>query len=171
MVTDADYRIVYVNPAVEALLGDAEGEIRNGLPQFRAGNLVGQNIDVFHKNPSHQRRLLGGLAAKHQATIAIGGRSFDLTVTPLRLGTGERAGLAVEWADASARLKNLEYSAQVAAISRAQAVIEFELDGIIRALGYSLPEIVGRHHSMFVDEAERNSDSYRQFWAARKSAA
>ncbi|WP_374381621.1 PAS domain S-box protein [Dongia sp.] len=61
---------------------------------------------------------------------------------------------------------------QVAAINRSQAVIHFELDGTITnanknfldLLGYSLEEIKGKHHSMFVDAAERGSAGYRQFW-------
>ncbi|HEX6961961.1 MAG TPA: methyl-accepting chemotaxis protein, partial [Lacipirellula sp.] len=70
-------------------------------------------------------------------------------------------------------LKDLDNTAQIAAISRSQAVIEFDLDGTIRtannnflnALGYSLEDIKGRHHSMFVDEAFRQSGEYREFWA------
>jgi len=66
-----------------------------------------------------------------------------------------------------------EVSGQLAAISRSQAVIEFDLDGTIRTanenflatVGYVLPEIAGRHHSMFVDPAERDSAAYREFWA------
>jgi PAS domain S-box-containing protein len=61
---------------------------------------------------------------------------------------------------------------QVAAIGRSQAVIEFTLDGkiltanenFLNALGYSLDEIVGKHHSMFVDPAYRQSAEYRKFW-------
>jgi methyl-accepting chemotaxis protein len=63
--------------------------------------------------------------------------------------------------------------AQADAISKSQAVIEFKLDGIIvnanlnflNTLGYSLAEIQGKHHSMFVNPAERESDAYREFWA------
>ena len=63
--------------------------------------------------------------------------------------------------------------AQAAAISKSQAVIEFNLDGTIitanqnflSALGYSLEEIKGKHHSMFVDAAARDSNDYREFWA------
>ena len=61
---------------------------------------------------------------------------------------------------------------QIAAINKAQAVIEFELDGTIltanenflKTVGYSLDEIQGRHHSLFVDSAFRESGEYRQFW-------
>ena len=63
--------------------------------------------------------------------------------------------------------------AQVEAISKSQAVIEFNLDGTIvtanenflKTLGYSLSEIQGKHHSMFVEPAIRDSAAYRQFWA------
>jgi methyl-accepting chemotaxis protein len=63
--------------------------------------------------------------------------------------------------------------AQLAAIGESQAVIEFNMDGTIitanenflKTLGYSLPEIEGKHHSMFVEESERASAAYREFWA------
>ena len=61
---------------------------------------------------------------------------------------------------------------QIDAINRSQAVIEFNLDGTVisanqnflNTLGYSLAEIQGKHHSMFVDAAEQNSPAYRAFW-------
>jgi PAS domain S-box-containing protein len=69
------------------------------------------------------------------------------------------------------RLADLE--GQVTSIGKAQAVIEFGLDGTIRtanenflkAVGYSLAEIRGQHHSMFVDPASRDSAEDREFWA------
>ncbi|MEJ2818611.1 methyl-accepting chemotaxis protein [Caulobacter sp. CCG-8] len=69
------------------------------------------------------------------------------------------------------RMRSLE--AQVAAMERSQAVIEFQLDGtIIRAnpnflgaMGYAAAEIEGRHHSLFVPPAEAASADYRAFWA------
>ena len=60
----------------------------------------------------------------------------------------------------------------VNAIDRVQAVIEFGMDGkvlhanenFLKTLGYSLEEIKGNHHSMFVDAAYRQSREYRLFW-------
>jgi methyl-accepting chemotaxis protein len=71
------------------------------------------------------------------------------------------------------KLKNADYEGQLAAISKAQAVIEFNLDGTIitandnflSTLGYQLDEVKGKHHSLFVDSAYRASTEYRQFWA------
>ncbi|HVY69821.1 MAG TPA: PAS domain-containing protein, partial [Verrucomicrobiae bacterium] len=60
------------------------------------------------------------------------------------------------------------------ALSQSQAVIEFSLDGAIltanenflKTVGYTLEEIKGRHHGIFVDPAYRESAEYRQFWSA-----
>ena len=174
MVADENFNIVYMNEAVKVLLREAEADLKKDLPKFNVDTLIGTNIDVFHKNPSHQRQLLQALRSVHRATIKIGQWTFDLVATPLKKPDGSRAGIAVEWADASIRLQNLNYAAQAAAVSRSQAVIEFSLDGTIvtanenflNALGYSLSEIEGKHHRMFVDPVERDSAAYRDFWAA-----
>ena len=71
------------------------------------------------------------------------------------------------------RLRNANFEGQLVAISKAQAVIEFNLDGtvlsannnLLSTLGYALEEIKGRHHSMFVDESYRQSSEYKEFWA------
>ena len=174
MVADDNLNIVYLNDAVKALLREAEADLKKDLPKFSVDTLIGTNIDIFHKNPAHQRQMLASLSSTHHATIKIGSWTFDLIATPLKRADGSRAGTVVEWADASIRLQNLDYSAQVAAANRSQAVIEFNLDGTIlsanenflNALGYTLDEIKGKHHSMFVAPAERGSTSYTEFWAA-----
>ena len=74
------------------------------------------------------------------------------------------------------KLKAAEFQGQIEAIGKSLAVIEFDLDGTILnanakfldAMGYSLPEIKGRHHSLFVEASERESPAYREFWAALK---
>jgi methyl-accepting chemotaxis protein len=173
MVADEKFNIVYMNEAAISLMREAEAEIKKDLPNFSVAKLIGSSIDVFHKNPSHQRRMLEALKATHRASIKVGGWTFDLVATPLKDGRGRRVGTVVEWADASIRLQNLNFAAQSAAASRAQAVIEFNLDGSIvtanenflNALGYTLPEIQGKHHSMFVEPSERESAGYREFWA------
>jgi methyl-accepting chemotaxis protein len=174
MITDNDLNIVFMNEAVTQMLRVAEADLKKSLPHFSVDRLIGSNIDSFHRDPSHQRRMLQALSSKHRATIKIGTLTFDLVASPLKQDNGTRIGTVVEWADATVRLQNQKYAAQVAAASRAQAMIEFELDGTIvtanenfcKALGYSLAEIKGKHHSIFIPPAERESASYREFWAA-----
>ncbi len=70
----------------------------------------------------------------------------------------------------SSKLRELE--AELSALSKSQAVIEFSMDGIIitanenflSVMGYSLPEVQGKHHSIFIDSQLKNSQEYRQFW-------
>jgi methyl-accepting chemotaxis protein len=71
------------------------------------------------------------------------------------------------------KIRSMEDAGKIAAIGRAQAVIEFNLDGTIitanenfcATLGYKLEEIQGKHHAMFVAPGERDSAAYREFWA------
>jgi methyl-accepting chemotaxis protein len=72
------------------------------------------------------------------------------------------------------KLKAAEYAGLIKAIDRAQAVIEFNLDGTIldanqnflRIFGYSKDEIVGKHHRMFCDPGYAESPEYTKFWQA-----
>ena len=69
-----------------------------------------------------------------------------------------------------------DLAARCAALDRSQAIIEFDLEGTIlaandnflKAVGYSLDEIRGKHHSLFVAPVERDSPAYRELWAALK---
>jgi len=71
------------------------------------------------------------------------------------------------------KLKNADFAGQIEAIGKSQAVIEFSMDGhvltanenFLGALGYSLAEIKGKHHSMFVPQDQRDGAAYRAFWA------
>lgn len=81
---------------------------------------------------------------------------------------------AAQGAAASAALqRQAELEHQVKALHRVQAVIEFHLDGTIvhandnflQTLGYTLEEIQGKHHAMFVDAEYAQSREYRDFWA------
>ena len=72
------------------------------------------------------------------------------------------------------KLKAANYAGQIEAIGKSQAVIEFSMEGdvltananFLGALGYSLAEIQGKHHSLFVPQDQRESEAYRAFWAA-----
>ena len=68
--------------------------------------------------------------------------------------------------------KEIEISNRMNAINRSNAVIEFDLDGNIKfandsfldTLGYSHDEIVGKHHSLFIEDSLKDSDEYKDFW-------
>ncbi|MGL4094327.1 methyl-accepting chemotaxis protein [Agrobacterium cavarae] len=172
MIADANLNIRYMNAAVTSLLEEAETDLRKELPNFDTRRLIGANIDTFHKNPGHQRQMLAALQRQHRATIWIGHRAFDLIVTPLRNGD-KTTGFVVEWANAKERLQNLDFQNQLEAIGRAQATVAFSPDGdileansnFLNVLGYTIDEIKGRKHSIFVDSAYAASSSYKTFWS------
>ncbi len=94
-----------------------------------------------------------------------------MSATAERKRTDNPANTAPTEGDMRRRLEDLE--GQVRAISRSQAVIEFDLDGTIlsandnfcAAMGYRADEIVGKHHRMFVDSDYARSREYKEFWA------
>ncbi|MFT4940777.1 MAG: methyl-accepting chemotaxis protein, partial [Paraglaciecola sp.] len=70
------------------------------------------------------------------------------------------------------KLQNADFAGQIEAIGKSQAVIEFNMDGVIQnandlflqTVGYTMGEIKGKHHSIFVEPSYRGSHEYREFW-------
>ena len=99
MMADNDRNIIYMNDSIKKLFADAESDLQKVLPTFNAAALMGGNIDVFHKNPSHQANLLSGLESQFESQIEVGGRYFRLIASPIKSDTGERLGASIEWLD------------------------------------------------------------------------
>lgn len=100
---------------------------------------------------------------------------MQASYNPLRDRSGKVQRILKIATDITAqKMQSIQDARQIEAIGHAQAVIEFDLDGKILAaneiflnvMGYSLSEIVGRHHSIFIEPDERDSAGYRQFWSA-----
>ena len=109
--------------------------------------------------------------------LAKGGREvwIEASYNPLRNRAGQVVKVVKFATDVTAQTQRaIELDGQIAALNRSQAVIAFRSDGTIldananflAAVGYTLDEIQGRHHRMFVEEAEQESPAYRGFWAA-----
>jgi methyl-accepting chemotaxis protein len=137
-------------------------------------------VDSTHRDSTDYRTFWsklrrGELDAGEYKRVAKGGREVWLQATYIPvcgpLGTPFKV---VEYATdiTAVMLRRANGLGQVTAVNRAQAVITLELDGTVRiandnflrAMGYSLEEIKGKHHSMFVTPEERNSPQYREFW-------
>ncbi len=101
MLIDADFTIIHLNKAVLEFLRHVEPQIRKDMPHFEVDRLVGQKIDIFHKNPAHQRTMLAALQRPHKASIRLGGLLFGLTVTPIFDPSGQRLGTMTVWEDAA----------------------------------------------------------------------
>lgn len=104
MIADASNDIIYMNEAVLKMMQAAESDLRKDLPHFDSNQLMGQNIDVFHKNPAHQRNMLAKLETTYKTEILVGGRTFGLIANPIFTPEKARIGTVVEWTDRTAEV-------------------------------------------------------------------
>ena len=151
---------------------------------YRLDEIVGRNHNIFvaeaDRNSAEYRDLWARLGRGESQTIeckriAKGGQEIWLQAAYTAiLDESGRPMKVVEFAtDVTAqKVQNADYEGQIDAIGKSNAVVEFQMDGTIltanqnflRLMGYSLAEVKGRNHSMFVNEEERHSDEYREFW-------
>ena len=99
MIANSDRTIIYANHAVKRILKGAEAAIRKQLPAFDADNMIGVNIDTFHKNPSHQAKLLATFTNTYVANLEISDRHLRVTASPVINDKNERLGAVAEWLD------------------------------------------------------------------------
>ncbi|MEE8057493.1 MAG: methyl-accepting chemotaxis protein, partial [Pseudomonadales bacterium] len=133
MMSDKQGNIVYMNPAVEAMMRRREAQLRTVLPAFSVDKIVGSNFDVFHKNPAHQQNLLGNpdnLPFSNDLEVA--DLEFNVTAIALKDNKGEHLGTAVQWLDITE-----ERDAQRQIESMIQASINGELDKRIDTKEYA----------------------------------
>lgn len=100
MLCDKDLHITYVNPAVVRLLRQRQDQLRKVFPGFDPDKLIGENIDRFHKNPSHQRGLLGDRnRLPFRGHIKLLDIEFEVNATAVLDAKGQLVGNMVEWKD------------------------------------------------------------------------
>ncbi len=100
MMADKEGTITYYNPALKDLLSNHQEELRQHSPHFNANNLVGESIDIFYKNLSHQRVIISNPdRLPFNSQIKVGGLEFDLTCIAMYDSVGNFIGPALEWVD------------------------------------------------------------------------
>lgn len=146
MIADNDLNIIYMNQAIVHTLESVEAEIQKMLPHFSTKKLIGENIDIFHVNPAHQRKLLANLQETYVAKLTLGELHLQIIVNPITNDHGEKTGFVTEWKDVTETVKLEKMQAAVeknlkVMISRAakghigEQIETTELDGFIRDLG------------------------------------
>jgi methyl-accepting chemotaxis protein len=116
MLADDSCNIMYLNSSLKSMMKDAEAEIRRVMPSFDSTKLIGANMDVFHKNPAHQRKMMESLTGTHETRISIGSQKFFLVATAVMDKHGKRSGTVVEWRNETV-----------------EKAIEGEVDGLVKA--------------------------------------
>ena len=176
VITDAQGLIEFVNPGFTKMSGHTIEEVRGRKP--------GSFLQGADTNPQTVQRIRQQFDAKKPfneeiLNYAKDGRPYwiSMTINPVFDAKGNLTNFVSVQAEITAtKYKATEFQGRVDAINRAQAVIEFDLDGnvltanenFLQTLGYQLDEIKGRHHSMFVEPEYANSPAYGAFWTKLK---
>ncbi len=142
MMVDRDLVVTYANPATMALFKEHREVFHEAFPSFEPKNIVGTCIDVFHKNPKHQRRVLEDADnLPYQAKIKVGPLSFALNISAVRDPDGSHVGATLEWSDITeARAKALD-------AARLSSQIEGSGTGVMvcdlnRVITYANPAVI-----------------------------
>jgi methyl-accepting chemotaxis protein len=189
---DADYRgqMAAIGKAQAVIEFDLDGTVRLANENFlrvfgySLEEIQGRSHALFVE-PAHaasaeyralwQKLARGEYDAGQYKCLGKGGREIWLqsSCNPITDANG-RVVKVVQYATdiTEQKLRNADFEGQLAAIGKVQAVVEFNLDGTIRTvnenfhhtLGYTLEEVRGRHHSLFLDPADAGCAEYRAFW-------
>ena len=119
MIADNQRNITYANKAVTEILRPMESTIRQRIGNFNVDQLLGINIDVFHKAPAHQANLLSNLTSSFTGEFELGGRHNRIIATPIMSIDHGRIGTIAEWHDrTSSKASEQEVIDMIANIQR-----------------------------------------------------
>ncbi|WP_203071336.1 methyl-accepting chemotaxis protein [Falsiroseomonas ponticola] len=167
-----DGRVIHANENFLSVLGYALEEVR--------GQHHAMFVDAAYRQSPEYKAFWdklgrGEYESAQYRRIAKGGREvwIQASYNPILDANGKPFKVVKYATDiTAAKLQDADYRGQIAAIDKVMAVIEFGLDGriqtanpnFLQTLGYTLDEVRGQHHSMFVEAAYRQGPEYRLFW-------
>jgi methyl-accepting chemotaxis protein len=165
MMTCAEYRIRYVNPAMIDLLG----KFKEFIPQLSDGvtieKITNMSLDDFHSNGTQIRSRLQGMGDQSiNVMIAFGDSRVSLRLSQVLDKDGQGIGIIMEWSDITAEWLN---DAILQGLDNQQLRADFDTDGRIisanvnmcQALGATKKDIAGRNLSTFILEGEADEPS------------
>jgi len=187
---DEKYQLTAIDENFAVISFKPDGTILNANKNFldilgyELGEIVGKKHSIFcdkdyastKEYDEFWKKLNNGIAQISEfKRVRKSGESIFIqaSYTPVKDSSGKVIKVIKFAQDITKRkLQTLDYSGQLDAISKSQAVIEFNMDGtIIKAnknfldtLGYSEGEIIGKHHSIFCEASYKNSSEYKTFW-------
>ncbi|MEZ5633152.1 PAS domain-containing protein [Nitrosomonas sp.] len=151
------------------------------LMEYQLDDVVGKHhrtfVDPSYANSSEYTRFWDDLAAGqsktdtfHRVTRSGKGVYIQATYSPVKDEMGRVFKVAKIATDVTR--EKLEVVGQLDAISKAQAAIEFSMDGKITSVndnflemfGYASNEVVGQHHSLLLDAGGKSSSEFKEFW-------
>ena len=155
MVANKNLEIIYLNQNVQKIFKMAEKDIRQQMPDFLADNLMGSNIDLYHKNPAFQRGLLEKLESSYRSELVIAGRHMHVIASPVNGEGGERIGYVAEWHDRTHEVlieQEIDHLVQGVKAGDLSARIKLnDKQGFTKALSTGINELTDIIESVFAD--------------------
>ncbi|MBJ7528493.1 MAG: GAF domain-containing protein [Nocardioides sp.] len=159
MLADRDFTITYVNEATR------EGLVRlaDWLP-IRPDQIVGANLDIFHKNPAYQRMILADPSLlPRRAHISVGPETLDLQVHAIHDEDGQYVGAMATWENITDKLRSerelAESMADAGAVNKVLAGLSAaqSVDDAVRTALDAVREEFGWAYGSYwrIDEADR----------------
>jgi PAS domain S-box-containing protein len=172
IITDKNGLVEYVNRGFERMTGHTLDEMLGKKP-----GAVLQGADT---NPATIRRIREKLAAREPFYEEIlnydkKGQSYwiSLAINPVFDAKGELDKfIAIQANVTETKLQALDFNSKLIAIEKSYGMVEFDTEGhllsandiFLELMGYTLAEVQGKHHRMFMPEGEGELPEYRQFW-------
>ncbi|MCK5880998.1 MAG: PAS domain-containing protein, partial [Sinobacterium sp.] len=171
IMTDSNNVVVFCNSCADDLFQRYESSFVSTVPGFQAHSIVGLNMSRIPQTTLNTDSSTPSMSDTYKSQVNLNGQVFTLLSTPL-IEAGVHQGTLIEWIDDSQGHEADDVVSMFDSLNKVQGIIQFELDGTIITAnsnfvgltGYDLEEIKGQHHSMFVDEATKSSQEYKQFW-------
>jgi PAS domain S-box-containing protein len=174
IITNKEGCIEYVNNGFERMTGYTLAEVQGKKP----GSFL-QGADTDKKTVQRIREKLNAQEPFYEEILNYTreGETYwiSLAINPIidKKGRLEKY-VAIQANITESKLKNLDYNYRLDAIDKSYGVVAFDTEGnileananFLAIVGYTLEEIQGKHHQMFVDEIERNSPAYKEFWGS-----
>ncbi len=172
VITDKEGCIEYVNKGFERLSGYTFEEVKGRKP----GSFL-QGPDTDKATIARIRQHLAEQKPFYEEIINYTKTGclywISLSINPVFGADGQlEKFVAVQTDITPTKLQAVELSGKLQAINKSNGTIEFDLkgnilmvnDSFLQLMGYTLDEVQGKHHSIFINADERNSAAYQQFW-------
>ncbi len=148
MMINRNLEITYANVQTTELLRKHEATLASIYPGFRVDRLIGTCIDIFHRNPAHQRKLLSDPRnLPHESDIHVGPLVFRIRVNAIVDLQGNYMGNTLEWADVTElRIKETEVARLTSAVAGSTtALMMADMDARITYCNPSVVNMLSKH--------------------------
>ncbi|CCO49735.1 putative Methyl-accepting chemotaxis protein (MCP) fused with PAS/PAC domain [Vibrio nigripulchritudo SOn1] len=155
MIVDTNYKVIYMNDAINKMMQLAEGDIRQDVRDFQAKSIAGNKVDTYFKALSGDLKSLDKLSGTFEKEIVVGGHTFAVVANPVSV-KGERVGTVFEWDD---RTEWLAEEREKARVASENARVKYALDSVSGNVMIADPELKVIYANKALEEMMRSAES------------